>query len=68
MSFEVGRKSFDIAEQDEARGRRNVGGYVELSKAYSIVATLVQTVVATARAEPSCDDDDRAWVAQHRVW
>lgn len=68
MSFDVGLKSLDIAQLEQAFGRRDVRAYVDRSKAYSFVTTSAHVLVAAAYTKGSCDDDDRAWVAQHRVW
>lgn len=69
MSFEVGSRNFDVAQRDSAYLRRRVREEADAAVgAHSLAATLIHVSMATAYAKRCCDADDRAWVANNRLW
>ncbi len=69
MSFEIGARRFETAQSDAVYLRRRVRVEADAAaSAPSLQATLIHVALATAYAERCCEAEDRAWLAEHRIW
>lgn len=69
MSLEVRPECFDVAQHDSVYlGRRVHEAATAAGSAHSVAATPKGVELATAGAKRSCNAEDRAWVAEHRLW
>ncbi len=69
MEFEAQSKNFDFARRETVYLRRRVRDEADAAaSAHSLAATLAHVELATAYAVRCRVADDRAWIAEHRVW
>ena len=69
MSYEVQSESFDFAQRETVYLRRRVRDEADAAaSAHSLAATLAHVELATAYAVRCRSADDRAWIADHRIW
>ncbi len=69
MSFEIRSESFDFSQRETIYLRRRVRDEAgAAANAQSLASTLAHVELATAYAVRCRSADDRAWIAENRVW
>jgi hypothetical protein len=69
MPCESGTANLSAADDDRVYLKRRVHDEAAAAaRADSLAATLIHAALAAAYARRSCLAEDRAWVAQHRIW
>ncbi len=69
MSIKIRSKTCDAAHRDTAYlSRRRREEAHAAASAHSVAGTLLHVALANAYAERCCGTDDRAWIAEHRLW
>ncbi len=69
MSFEIGERAFGFGQRQIEHRRRGVREKAGAAASAAFpTSKVVHMVPATANETRCCDADDRAWLAEHRVW